>query len=432
MICIDSKARRERADTDPVRTLERPVRRVAPVSNAIVLATALTASVTSSVANANEIGDTFDVIAGYSGRHESNVFRLPDGTEPEAVTGKSSKSDDIGIATVGLRLDKRYSLQRFELEASLVNYRYRVYDHLDFTARNYAAAWRWQLTPSFYGNLTSSRAEALNSFNDYTNYGVRNVRTDEVHRFDGVFELDGAWRLLGGVARTERTNSETFLEESDNRLDTVEAGVRRDFVSGSWISLVTRHGRGEYFNRPNLSPVAQSDNAFDQREQEIRVNWPVTGKTTLQGRLAHVAREHEHFPARDYSGMVGSLTLALRATEKVLLTANAGHELGAYQSEASSYASTDRYGVGASWQIGVKTTLRGQYDRARRDFRGAIVNTPASDRTDTLHNAKLAFEWRAYRSLLLSAALEKEKRESNLPSFDSRNTAASVSAQFTF
>lgn len=397
-----------------------------------MLATALTTSMTAPQANANETGDTFDVITGYSVRHESNLFRLPDGTDPETVTGKSSKSDDIGIATLGLRLDKRYSLQRFELEATLVNYRYRIHDYLDFTARNYAAAWRWQLTPAFQGNLTSSRSEALNSFNDYSNYGVRNVRTDQSHRFDGVFELDGAWRLLGGVARTERTNSETFLEESDTRIDTVEAGVRRDFVSGSSLGLVTRHGRGEYFNRPNLSPVTQFDNAFDQREQEIRANWPLSGKTTLQGRLGHVAREHEHFPARDYSGMVGNLSLALRATDKVLLTGTAGHELGAYQSNASSYASTNRLGLGASWRIGVKTTLRGQYDWARRDFRGAIVSTPDGDRTDTLHNAKLMLEWQPYRSLLLSAALEKEKRESNQSSFDFSNTAASVSAQFSF
>ena len=398
----------------------------------LLLATILTATMTTLHAQTPDDGDPVDLIAGYSVRHESNLFRLADGADPQATLGESSKSDLVGIATAGIRVNKPYSLQRFELEATLVNYRYRNFDHLDFTARNYAAAWRWQLTPALRGNLSSTRTEALNSFNDYTNYGVRNIRTDEQHRFDAVFDVDGAWRLLGGVARTERSNSETFFEEADNRLDTVEAGVRRDFLSGSSLSLIARHGRGEYFNRPDLSPVYQLDNGFTQREQEIRAAWPVGGKTTLQGRLVHVAREHEHFPARDYSGMVGSLSVAVRATDKLTLTGNAGRELGAYQSDASSYASTERLVLGAAWRIGAKTTLRGQYDLARRDFRGALADVPDSGRADHLRNARITLEWQPLRTLLVSAALEKEKRDSNRSAYDFHNTAATVSAQFSF
>jgi exopolysaccharide biosynthesis operon protein EpsL len=397
-----------------------------------MLATTLAAATAALHAQTPDDGDPFDLIAGYSVRHESNLFRLADGADPQAALGSSSKSDLIGIATLGIKVNKPYSLQRFELDASLVNYRYRDFDYLDFTARNYAAAWRWQLTPALRGNLTSTRTEALNSFSDYTNYGVRNVRTDEQHRLDAVFDVDGAWRLLGGVARTERRNSETFFEESDNRLDTVEAGVRRDFLSGSSVSLIARHGRGEYFNRPDLSPVYQLDDGFTQREQELRAGWTVSAKTTLQGRLVHVAREHEHFPDRDYSGMVGNLSVALHATDKLTFTGNAGRELGAYQSDASSYATTQRVALGAAWKIGAKTTLRGQFDRGRRDFRGALADVPDSGRVDQLRNARLAVEWQPSRSMLLTAALEKEKRDSNRAAYDFDNSTATVSAQFSF
>ncbi len=376
--------------------------------------------------------DTLSVVTGYSLRHESNLFRLPPGTDTQDTTGKSGKSDLIGIASAGLRLDKRYSLQRLQFEANLVNYDYRTFDYLDFTARNYAAAWTWQLTPAFQGKLTSNRTETLNSFNDFTGYGERNIRTDENHRLDGVLELDGAWRLLGGVVQTVRTNSETFLEESDTRLNTVEAGVRRDFVSGSSLGLLARHGRGKYFNRPDLSPIHQLDNAFDQRERELRMNWPVSAKTTLQGRLTHVERRHEHFPARDYSGMTGNVSAALRASDKLLFSGSLARELGAYQSDTSSYATTDRMTLGGQWQISAKTTLRGRYDIARRDYRGAIVNTPDDDRSDTLHGARLALEWQAYRSVLLTVAMEKERRESNQSAYDFKNTTGSVSAQFSF
>lgn len=396
-----------------------------------MLASAVTIPALISSARA-DADDTISVVTGYSLRHESNLFRLPPGTDTQGETGKSGKSDDIGIASLGFRLDKRYSLQRLQFEANLVNYRYHTFDHLNFTARNYAAAWSWQLTPAFQGNLTSSRTEALNSFNDFTGYGVRNVRTDENHRLDGVLELDGAWRALGGVAQTVRANSETFLEESDTRLNTVEAGVRRDFRSGSSLSLITRRGRGEYFNRSGLSPTQQLDNAFEQREQELKLTWPMSAKTTLQGRLAHLERRHEHFPARDYSGQVGNLSVTLRATDKLLLTGGFAHALDPFQSNASSYASTNRFALGTLWRITEKTSVRGQYDIARRDFRGAITNSSADGRHDTLRHARIGIEWEPYRSVVLGAALEHERRDSNQSGYDFKNSTGTVSAQFTF
>ncbi|MFT3850640.1 MAG: outer membrane beta-barrel protein [Propionivibrio sp.] len=261
---------------------------------------------------------------------------------------------------------------------------------------------------------------------------MRNVRTDEQYRFDALYELDGAWRLLGGIARSERRNSEPFFAESDNRLDTVEAGVRRDFLSGSWLALIARQGRGEYFNRPDLSFVDQFDDAFTQREEEIRAAWTLSAKSTLQGRLAYVERRHDHFPVRDYSGMVGNLSVVLRATDKLALTGNAGRELSAYQSAASSYASTDRLVLGASWRIAAKTTLRGQFEQAWRDFHGALADVPDSGRKDRLQNLRFALEWQPLRTLQVAAALEQERRDSNRSAYDFDDTTATVSAQFSF
>ncbi|MBP8278231.1 MAG: putative exosortase B-associated extracellular polysaccharide biosynthesis transporter EpsL [Propionivibrio sp.] len=399
----------------------------------IMLAAAVTVTAPGMMAGARaDQDDTVSVVAGYALRHEDNLFRLPPGADTRAATGKSARSDTVDTTSLGLRVNKRYSLQRIQLEADLIDYRYRTFDYLNFTARNYAAAWHWQLTPAFRGTLSSRRTEALNSFNDFTGYRTRNIRVDKNHRLDTVFELDGAWRLLGGMAQSERTNSETFLEESDTRLNTVEAGVRRDFTSGSALSLLLREGRGEYTHRPELSATRQLDNAFEQSEQELLLHWPVSAKTTLQGRLAHLERRHEHFPARDYSGMVGTLSATVRATDTLQFTGGWTHDLNPYQSDTSSYASTDRISLGALWRIGSKTTLRGRYEVARRDFRGALAGAPRADRSDTQHGAGLALEWQAYRAVLLSVAVEQERRDSNQSAYDFKNTTGTVSARLTF
>ena len=376
--------------------------------------------------------DTLNLSAGIAVLHDDNLFRLSPGVDPNTVLGKSTKSDDITTATVGLKLNKRYSLQQFELDASLVDYRYRTFSYLDFTAANYAAAWRWSLTPYLHGNLTSDRKESLNSFSDYSGYRTRNLRTDENKRFDAVLEVSGSWRVLGGIARSTRINSQLFLEEGDTRLDTAEGGLRYDFPSGTKLSYIARDGRGDYFNRDQPIVATRLDNQFDQRENEVRLIWPVTEKTTIDARAAHIERTHEHFGDRDYAGNVGALNVSWQVTDKTSVMAGFGRELSSYQSTDSSYISTDRFTLSPAWQISAKTTLRGRYDYAQRDYRGAIAATPLSDRVDTQHTAMIAFEWQALRALSLSASLQNDKRTSNQSGHDYKDTQAGVSAQLAF
>ena len=384
--------------------------------------------------------DTVNVTAGATVQHNDNLFLLPSSANPALVLGKSTKADDIAISSLALKLSKPYSLQRFELEASLVDYRYRTFDYLNFTAFNYAAAWRWSLTPYLHGNLTSDRKQALNSFADYTGYGTRNLRTDENTRLDGIFEMSGSWRLLGGLAQSTRTNSQLFVQEGDTRLNTAEGGVRYDFRSGSSLSYIARNSRGEYFNRPQPLPFPTlADNRFDQRENEVRLLWQVTGKTFVDARVAYLSRNHDHFGARDYAGNVGNLNFVWNVTSKSTLTAGAARELSSYQfsagnplSGATSYISTDRLTLGALWQISAKTALRGRYDHAQRDYRGAIAASPLNDRLDTLRSAMVSLEWQPLRTLLLSTSLQNDQRAANQAGLDYQSTVAGVSAQVSF
>ena len=65
--------------------------------------------------------DTLNLTVGASLMHDDNLFRLSSDANPQALLGTSQKSDTIRVTTVGLKFAKDYSLQRFELEASLVD-----------------------------------------------------------------------------------------------------------------------------------------------------------------------------------------------------------------------------------------------------------------------------------------------------------------------
>lgn len=393
------------------------------------------ASSAASAADASEgetDGDTFSVLTGVSVQHDDNLFRLASDADTRAILGGSTRADTITVSSLALRLDKSLSLQRFELEAGLEDHRYATFDYLDFTAANYSAIWHWSVTPELHGRLSSTHRESLNSFVDYTGYRTRNVRSDETRRFDSTFDTGGAWHLLGSVDQTTRTNSETFNQEDDSRLTSLEVGVRRDFRSGAALAYVAKTGRGEYVNRAHALVSTQFDNRFDQREDEVSLTWPIDGKLSLDARVAHVERTHEHFSDRDYAGNTGALAVTWRPTAKTSLQAGFRRELSSYQSSNASYISTDRFTLNPLWQITAKTALRGRYDYARRNYRGAITTNAQEGRLDTQQSAAIELEWHALRDLTLSASLQNDRRRSNISGVDYNSTAAGVSARMEF
>ncbi|MDB5964713.1 MAG: epsL, partial [Polaromonas sp.] len=120
--------------TGHCQTYGRPRSR-APVAVALMLAFG-------TAAQADEL-DTLQFRVGESLQRDSNVFRLSDQANTQAITGRSERADTIAITTLGAKFNKQYGLQRVELDADFEDYRYQRYSNLSFTAVNYAAAWRW-------------------------------------------------------------------------------------------------------------------------------------------------------------------------------------------------------------------------------------------------------------------------------------------------
>jgi len=358
--------------------------------------------------------DTFLVTAGVSVLHDDNVSRKPPG---------SAEADVISVSTLGIKINKPYSLQRFELDARLADHRYQTLGEKNFTALDYAAAWRWSLTPHFHGNLSSEKTEVSN--NDSTNANFQSgTHTNEKQRFDGVLEISGSWRVLGGVTQSTHTYSETSDPEGDKQLNSAEAGLRYDFPSGSSVSYIARESRGDEFSTMNgIRDILR----FAQHEDELRLIWPITATTMIDARAAHLARTYTDDEGRDYDGMVGNVNVNWHITGKTSLMAGVGRELSASEYGNSYFISTDRLTLSPLWQISEKTGLRGRYDYAQRDYRGGT-----SGRVDKLRTALIALEWKALQTLTVSALLQQDRRSSNVPDQDFTSTQAGIAAQLAF
>ncbi|MEO8012555.1 XrtB/PEP-CTERM-associated polysaccharide biosynthesis outer membrane protein EpsL [Polaromonas sp.] len=360
-------------------------------------------------ARADEL-DTFQFRAGQTWQYDSNVFRLSDAVNSQAIIGSGSSSDHYGVTTIGAKIDKSYGLQRFEIDVNANRYAYKNFSNLDFTAVNYAAAWRWSLTPSFYGNLTTDRQEYTDNTADVQNQGQVNRRTDRLTLLDAEYAIDGPWRVLGGVFERSSSNSQAVTFEGDSKVRGVEVGVRYVFASDSSFAYRLKQGKGEYPNRV-LSSTSASD--FKDREHEFKLVWPITGITTIQSRLSYFDRAHDGLAARDFSGFVGQLEATWKPTGKTTVNGGVARDLGDYQTNNISYFQGNRFFIAPTWKPTEKTAVKFRYDHGVRNYKGSLPGFIALNRRDTTDLSVLGFEWEVIRAVKLSTSVFSDRRKSN-------------------
>lgn len=369
--------------------------------------------------------------ASYTVQTDSNLFRLPSNANTQALIGKSSAAEQIGITTLGLGFNTQQSLQKFELDLTLVDYKYQNFNYLSFTASNYAAAWHWAVTPRLTGNFTTDRKETLNSFSDYQGYNVRNQRVDTTTRVDAAYELDGPWRLIVGASTTRQANQQALLAGGDYTNTSADAGLRYAFASGSSLTYLARLGSGSYLNRvvPNTGAY---DDQFKQLDNDLRLRWNLNGSSNAEVYITHINRTHPTYGERDYNGFNTGANLDWGISGKSLLSVGFSHLLDAYATSNTNYSQTDKLFIGPVWQFSPKAALRLRHEWAQRDYQGSPTAAASSQRHDVTRDTSVSVNWHPYQQVSLNAGLQNSTRGSNQAGLDFESTLLFLTAQVNF
>lgn len=385
--------------------------------------------------------DVFNVSAGASITFDDNLFRLPDSASASDVLGKSQRSDRIFTTNAGIKIDKPYSLQRFQVEANAVDNRFDNYSYLDYTAFNYRAAWLWALTPDIKGTLSADQQQVLNSFAEFrgTNNELnrtRSIQTNENRIFDVDALIGGGWHLLGGISELRSRNSITFNAVGDFIQTGANIGIQYVAPSENSIALVQRAFNGNYQGRV-LDVTNQLDTGFKHRETELQVKWRLTGKSLIDAKLGYLDREHDNFESRDYDGMTGKLAYNWQPTGKLAITTSLARNIYSFQQAINSYYVADTFAIAPIWEVTEKTSVSMRYDYSQRDYRGSVISL-AEHRKDHVQSLMLAAEWKPLRTVTVTGTLRREMRDS---SFNGSNgfgdlqydaDSATISAQLLF
>jgi exopolysaccharide biosynthesis operon protein EpsL len=352
----------------------------------------------------------FRALAGVE--RDSNVFRTPE-----------KRSDEIGMVGLGLKLDKRYGLQRFVFDAEIDRYRHRDLSDLDYTTVNYSGAWNWSFTPRIRGVARADRRQYRELPDTVEGFGQVGVRTDRTDLFEGLYELGGGWRALAGVTRNSSTSTNMLSYDASPKVVSANVGVGYEFPTGSSITARVYRGEGEYKN------FSQSD--FDDTLLDVAVRWQFTPRTALDGRIGYLRREHDRSPVRDFSGVVGDATFAWDITPKTRLLAGASRDLTSYYQETGGFVETNRVYLAPVWKPTAQTALSWRVQHERRNYRD-IATGLDQGRRDVVNWAQVGFAWEPRRPVTVSTTLRTERRKSGVAIFNYRATVVGVAAKVVF
>ncbi|WPB57920.1 XrtB/PEP-CTERM-associated polysaccharide biosynthesis outer membrane protein EpsL [Xylophilus sp. GOD-11R] len=376
--------------------------------------------------------DALQLSASYSISHTDNLFLLSKSRDAQALIGRSSAAETIHATTAGLNFDKDYGLQNVKLNVNAVNYDYKNFGYLGFTALNYTGTFGWSLTPRFRGSVFADRQENLSGFNDFRNYTVRNKRIATTTRAQGLYELDGTWQVIGSVYRQEVKNSATIIEQRAFSTDSVDAGLKKVFPSGSEIVYTIRRGSGDYSDA-SFATQLFLPSSYTETENQLNVRWFLSAKTLLNARVSYLQKNFGNYDFRDYSGLNASSTLFWSVSPRVDLAITLSRQIADYQTVYSSYVESDRIAFAPSWQIKEKLKLIFNQEFSHRNFKGATpVGATNVQRSDHLNLTRLSIEWEPREKMQLSAWFQRNNRSTNFTGFDFNARTIGLLAQISF
>ncbi len=348
--------------------------------------------------------------AGLKQSQDSNIQRLVD---------SKALADQINTQTLDVNVALPYGQQRLLLEANLADYKHQTYTQFDYTGHSYNAAWRWSLTPTLVGSLSTRRIETLNPAADSLDPSLRNTNVTKIDNLNAGYLLGGPWQLFADYSKGSSTNERPVLGVPDAHYQSYTVGVNYTPSVGNSLNYARRVDTGTSINDYSYSGHAL-----------VAVYAP-TINTTLKGRIAHLDQRFAVDPKFDFSGIVGGLEATWRVTPKTTINASWLRDIASFQTLESTHSRTDTFSLAPNWQMRPTLSIGLSVKRAVRDGLGS-PNGKASTRQDQTQETAWNINWQPRSYIVLRGSVSKASRTSNVIDQDFTAQVVSLGAQFIY
>lgn len=384
-----------------------------PLNPTETLALLVALSVMSSPSPAEDYEDTFTpYVRGLYG-YDSNLFRLQNDQEANAVLGSTDTAESFYTLAAGMDMNLRVSRQIIRAHAEYNQTWFSKYSLLDYDGRDAYLKWDWLVGNATKGDV--GIAETLTQAS-YTNVKkpVSNLIRTRQRFFHAATKLDNRWQVKFGAERVDTDNDASVQQALDATVDTVNAGVQYTSNKGSTVELISRRSDGEYPNR-QLVGLAPIDNDYLQWDNGVAIVWAPSGKTQVSGKLNYTQRNYAEVPQRDFSGLTGLLAMDWMVTGKTTLRASLHRDIGALENDTASYTLNQGIAFGADWKPTAKLTFNAQLRHDDISYAGdpGFVLSTAPAREDRLTTAQAGMQYSVLRNTTLGLVLKRGVRDSS-------------------
>lgn len=370
--------------------------------------------------------------AGAGLRHDSNVFRAPDGVQVRAPDGSTGRSDAITTLNAGATVSLPVSRQQFLFSADLTQSRYAKFSNLDFDGEDLRGLWRWEVGPWLNGDLGVSRSKYLANFATTLNTS-RNVRTSELTFFNLNYPFHANWRLNFGATEGTLRNSDAGNRLSDNDTSTRNYGLQYVTGAGNYIGV---QGSTLETRFKNLFAVAGSpfNNSYDQKAVSAVVGYSPSAITRFQGSLGRTRRDPRQPGQPESSGTTGSLVFNWRPTGKTALTVDYSREFGPAVDVITASSTARTLTIAPTWAVTNRVTLLGTLRRQQRDYLDATgLVLGGSARRDTINAYGLVAVYTPpIDHIVVNFSAQREQRKSNIAGADYNVNVVGATVQYAF
>ena len=374
--------------------------------------------------------NSFSMYVADTERYDSNLFRLPNGTDISALIGPNARKQDLITSPSG-GLDGQWGIGR-----QVVNFDFNVQDNrfsnntdLNNVATTDKVAWNWGIGDVLTGEVGVQYLQALAGFVNANTY-TRNIYNQTNYFAAGRYQLGPHWALYGGVL-----DSVFGLNQSkgnNSRSKSVDMGV--DFTTDvqTTFGLDYRYTDARYPNG-----IALSLTTFDPDYREDRVRFlykqTLSEKTTIDLNVGFLKRDYANSVIDSFSGPIWRASLGWQPTGKTQFILATWRNLQAYLTDQTNYFRSTGASISPQWNATDKIALSISASRESQSYIGASpIALNQSERKDTVNAQVANVSYIPTRALSFYLSYRREQRSSNQPLRTYTDGLTSANVKFAF
>jgi exopolysaccharide biosynthesis operon protein EpsL len=314
--------------------------------------------------------------------------------------------------------------------------RYRRFTVLNLDGHEGRAAWQWQVSDDFGGQLGYTESRSLASLANIQS-GVQSSTPNTIKitnaYLNAAYKLTPRWQLRGEASRLQQSNSVTERQVNDISVDSSDLTFSYVTPAANQIGLNMRVADASFPNRLFIAGIP-FDNAYRQKNVAVVADWTITAHSHVSARAGRVSRSYAQLPQRDFDGETYQAAYDWKTTGKLTLTAMAQRDISATEQVNVGFVLVKRVGLYPMLRLTDKTSLSGFLENSNREYAGdpGLVLGTVPPRSERVRSTGMTLSYRPTASATLLLAWRRETRTATVDFGDYATNALSVSGRLAF